>query len=63
MGDVGVWGSVVRSTLDWYRNVFLFVCVVVSSIAGTHSHVRGYTRLCLYLAELFVVLDCECERV
>lgn len=63
LGAVGVWGFVVRFTLDWYRNMFLFVCAVVSSIVGTHTHVRGYTRLCLYLAELFVVLDSECERV
>ena len=62
-GAVGVGGFVVHSTLDWYRNVFLFVCAVVSSIMGTHTHVRGYTRLCLYVAEFFVVLDCECERV
>ena len=48
---MGVWGFVVHSTLDWYRNVFLFVCAVVSSIVGTHTHVRGYTRLCLYVAE------------
>jgi hypothetical protein len=63
VGAVGVWGFVVRSTLDLYRNVFLFVCAVVSSIVGTHTHVRGNTRLCLYVAELFVVLDCECEMV
>jgi hypothetical protein len=47
VGGCGGGGFVVRFTLDWYRNVFLFVCAVVSSSVGTHTHVRGDTRLCL----------------